>query len=74
MDFGHYKAMACLSVDDDYVKFVEKLENAEPEVIPTPEVFLEEIEAREKQMKGQQLQLLTTTTTTTTIATTTTCL
>jgi len=41
-------------VDDDYVKFVEKLENVEPEVIPTPEVFLEEIEAREKQMKGQQ--------------------
>ena len=41
-----------LFVDDDYVKFVEKLENVEPEVIPTPEVFLEEIEAREKQMKG----------------------
>ena len=36
------------------MKFVEKLENAEPEVIPTPEVFLEEIEAREKQMKGEQ--------------------
>jgi len=43
--------IACLS-DDDYVKFLEKLENTEQEVIPTPEVFLEEIEAREKQMKG----------------------
>jgi len=43
-------------VDDDYLKFVEKLENVEPEVIPTPEVFLEEIEAREKQMKGDEQQ------------------
>ena len=43
-----------LFVDDDYVKFVEKLDNVEPEVIPTPEVFLEEIEAREKQMKGSR--------------------
>jgi len=40
-------------VDEDYLKFVEKLENVEPEVIPTPETFLEEIEAREKQMKGE---------------------
>ena len=34
------------------MKFVAKLENAEPEVIPTPEMFLEEIETREKLMKG----------------------
>jgi len=38
--------------DDDYVKFVSSLENTEPEVIPTPEVFLEEIEARERLAKG----------------------
>jgi len=44
--------MMMATVDDDYVKFVEKLENAEPEVIPTPEVFLEEIEARERLAKG----------------------
>jgi len=44
-------------VDDDYVKFLEKLEKTEPEVIPTPEVFLEEIEAREKQMKGDLLRI-----------------
>ena len=45
-----------VNVDDDYVKFVEKLENAEPEVIPAPEVFLEEIEAREKLAKGDTLR------------------
>ena len=39
--------------DDDYVKFVVSLENAEPEVIVTPEVFLEEIEARERLAKGR---------------------
>jgi len=36
------------------VKFVERLECSEPEVIATPEMFREEIEAREKQAKGQQ--------------------
>ena len=41
------------AADDDYVKFVASLENAEPEVIATPEVFLEEIEARERLAKGQ---------------------
>jgi len=40
--------------DDDYIKFVAKLENVEPMVVPTPESFLEEIEAREKQMKGDR--------------------
>ena len=44
----------CWCTDDDYVKFVERLECSEPEVIATPEMFLEEIEVREKQAKGQQ--------------------
>jgi len=38
--------------DVDYLKFLHNLQNAEHEAIPTPDTFLEEIETREKQMKG----------------------
>lgn len=39
--------------DTDYLKFLNQLQNAEQEAVPTPDTFLEEIEAREKQHKGK---------------------
>ena len=40
------------SVDPDYLQFLDLLKNSEPETIQLPETFLEEIEAREKELKG----------------------
>ena len=39
-------------VDPDYLQFLDLLKNSEPETIQLPETFLEEIEAREKELKG----------------------
>ena len=38
--------------DPDYLHFLEQLKNAEPEVVQPPEIFLEEIEARERELKA----------------------
>jgi regulator of nonsense transcripts 3 len=40
-----------IEADSDYLKFLESLQHAEHEVIPSPETFLEEIEQREKLLK-----------------------
>lgn len=44
--------LSCV-LDPDYLTFLEQLQKAEPEPVPTPDTFLEEIEAREKMLKGQ---------------------
>ena len=45
--------------DADYEKFLEVLQNPEPEAPLAPENFLEEIEARERELKGTILRELT---------------
>lgn len=49
--------MSChLITDPDYLKFLDKLKNADNEAIPPPESLLEEIEAKEKLLKGINCQ------------------
>ena len=38
--------------DPDYLKFLENQKKLESDSIPAPEVYLQEIEAREKELKG----------------------
>ena len=38
--------------DADYLKFLEQLASVESESVPPPEAYLEEIEARARELKG----------------------
>ena len=63
------KCRLWVCLDADYVKFLEQLENAEAESVPPPEAYLEEIEARARDLKGlsptsQRIFISTTTNTT----------
>ena len=40
-------------IDPDYLKFLESLTQTENESIPAVETFLEEIEVRERELKGE---------------------